>query len=232
MLGLHLMNSPASARRGNQLSAAGMTAAIAATFAVVIHAGTVTATGWIVLIAGSLVGAAAGLFSARRVVMTAIPQLVSLFNAVGGGAAAIVAIYGFVEIAGTSGTIPARLTVPTVLDIIIGSVTFAGSLIASGKLQGIVSSSPIVFPGVRVLNILLTIVMLGGAVLLIGGIGPSSETGRVLLLCAVLVGGAAFRRHDGAARSAARTCRSSSHCSTRSRVRPSRWPVSSSTTRC
>ncbi|HEY2791154.1 MAG TPA: NAD(P)(+) transhydrogenase (Re/Si-specific) subunit beta [Micromonosporaceae bacterium] len=190
VLGLHLMNSPASARRGNQLSAAGMIAAIVATFVVVVHSGTVTATGWIVLAAGCVVGAGFGLFSARRVAMTAIPQLVSLFNAVGGGAAAIVAVYGFYEVVHAS-SISASITVPTVLDVIIGAVTFAGSLIASGKLQGVVSSSPIVFPGVRILNILLTLVIVVGAVALIGG-AASSSGARFALLSAVLVASLLF----------------------------------------
>ena len=104
VLGLHLMNSPATARRGNQLSAAGMIAAIVATLVLIIHAGTVKPVGWIVLIVGAAVGAVAGLFGARRVAMTAMPQLVSLFNAVGGGAAAIVAIYDFVTLASGDGT--------------------------------------------------------------------------------------------------------------------------------
>ena len=112
VLGLHLMNSPASARRGNQVSTAGMALAIATTFALVIHAGTVTTTGWIVMIAGVLVGSAAGLYSARTVQMTAMPQLVSLFNAVGGGAAALIGIHDYVRLAGaTAGVpeVPARL---------------------------------------------------------------------------------------------------------------------------
>src|SRR5260370_29813636 len=94
VLGLHLMNSPVTARRGNQLSAAGMIAAIAATVAAVVHAGTGTTTGWIVLVAGILVGSVARLYSARTLEMTAMPQPVGLFNAVGGGAAALVAIAG------------------------------------------------------------------------------------------------------------------------------------------
>jgi len=134
VLGLHLMNSPASARRGNQLSAAGMIAAILMTFVYVIHEGTVTATGWTVMIAGIVVGGGFGLISARRVAMTAIPQLVSLFNAVGGGAAAIVALYEFTNVAGAP-KIPASLSVPTVLDVIIGAVTFAGSRKGSVELQ-------------------------------------------------------------------------------------------------
>ena len=99
MLGLHLMNNPATARRGNQVSVAGMIAAIAATLALVIHAGLIIATGWIVMIAGGLVGGGAGLYAARTVQMTAMPQLVSIFNAVGGGAAALVAIRDFMRLA-------------------------------------------------------------------------------------------------------------------------------------
>src|SRR5215813_7027860 len=92
VLGLHMMNSPATARRGNQLSASGMTVAIATTVVVVIHQNLITTTGWIVLVAGGLVGAGAGLYAARSVAMTAMPQLVSIFNAVGGGAAALLAV--------------------------------------------------------------------------------------------------------------------------------------------
>src|SRR5215470_8538428 len=97
VIGLHLMNTPATARRGNFVSGGGMVAAIVATLALIIHDGTVTATGWIVLLTGALLGAAAGLYSARTVQMTAMPQLVSIFNAVGGGAAALVAIYGYIQ---------------------------------------------------------------------------------------------------------------------------------------
>ena len=192
VLGLHLMNSPATARRGNQVSATGMAAAIIATGVLVARAGTVTVTGWVVLVAGCVIGAAAGLVSARRVAMTAIPQLVSLFNAVGGGAAAIVAMHDFIGRATAAGHphIAARDSVPTVLDVIIGAVTFAGSLIASGKLQGLVSSSPIVFPGVRALNIVLTAVMLGGGAFLIGA--RPTGAAAVLWLMAVLVAALAF----------------------------------------
>ena len=92
VIGLHLMNSPATARRGNQVSMAGMVIAGMATLVLLIHDGTVTTTGWIVLIAGSLIGSAVGLYAARTIQMTAMPQLVSAFNSVGGGAAALVAI--------------------------------------------------------------------------------------------------------------------------------------------
>ena len=170
VLGLHLMNSPLSARRGNLLSAAGMVTAVAATFAVLVHAGSVRLIAWLVLAAGGVVGAGAGLVAARRVPMTAMPQLVSLFNAVGGGAAALVAVHDVVRTDGTA-SMSAQVSVPITLDVIIGAVTFSGSLIASGKLQGVVTSRPVVFPGARVLNAGLVLAMAAAAGFLIGGRG-------------------------------------------------------------
>ena len=158
VLGLHLMNSPATARRGNQLSATGMTAAILTTLVVLIHAGTVTTTGWTVLIAGGLVGGAGGLFAARRVAMTAMPQLVSIFNAVGGGAAALLAVSDLLG----AGPVDARVAITGTLDILIGAVTFTGSLIAAGKLQGTITGAPVVFRGARLLNLVLALCFLGG----------------------------------------------------------------------
>ena len=173
VLGLHLMNSPVTARRGNQLSAAGMAAAIAATFAAVVHAGSVTGAGWAVLIAGIVVGSAAGLYSARTVKMTAMPQLVSMFNAVGGGAACIVAINDFVKVATTPGvtSVSGTVAVATALDVLIGAVTFSGSLIAAGKLQGLVNSAPVVFRGARLVNAVLAVLMIGSAIWLMTGAG-------------------------------------------------------------
>src|SRR5260370_18844535 len=167
------MNWAVTAGRGNQLSAAGMIAAIAATVAAVVHAGTVTTAGWIVLVAGILVGSVAGLYSARTVKMTAMPQLVSLFNAVGGGAAAVVAIADFVRLdtavgaTGVSGTV----AVATDLDVLIGAVTFSGSLVAAGKLQSGVSGAPIVFPYARAVNVVLAVLMAGAGIWLITGAG-------------------------------------------------------------
>jgi NAD(P) transhydrogenase subunit beta len=161
VVGLHLMNSPATARRGNQVSMTGMIIAGVATLILLIHDGTVTATGWIVLIAGALIGSAVGLYAAQSVQMTAMPQLVSMFNSVGGGAAALVAIYDYInsESTGVLGT----TTVFTVLDVLIGSVTFAGSIIAAGKLQGFIPGQPIIFKGSRLLNVGLAVVAVGTA---------------------------------------------------------------------
>jgi H+-translocating NAD(P) transhydrogenase subunit beta len=154
VLGLHLMNTPATARRGNQFSTAGMLIAVATTLALIAHAGVISATGWIVMLAGALVGGGVGLYAARTVQMTAMPQLVSMFNAVGGGAAALVAIHDYIRVAAASG-VAESTTVTTLLDVIIGSVTFSGSIIAAGKLQGVITSAPVTFPGARIVNLVL-----------------------------------------------------------------------------
>ncbi len=159
VLGLHFMNSPATARRGNQVSAAGMVLAVAAAFALVADGGAMTAGRWLVLLCGALVGAGVGLWAARSVLMTAMPQLVSLFNAVGGGAATMIALADYARNPQQgSGT-----ALATVLDVIIGSVTFAGSLVAAAKLQGY-ASQPIRFAGSRLANLALAVVALASAV--------------------------------------------------------------------
>ncbi|HLX77715.1 MAG TPA: NAD(P)(+) transhydrogenase (Re/Si-specific) subunit beta, partial [Acidimicrobiales bacterium] len=165
VIGLHFMNAPPTADRGNRLSAVGMLIAIGATIALIAHDGTISTTGWVLLATGGALGSAIGLYLARSVEMTAMPQLVSVFNAVGGGAAALVAIADFVRLAGilNAPTIPARVSVFSVLDIVIGAVTFSGSVIAAGKLQGIVPSQPIVVPGARVVNVVLFAAVAAGA---------------------------------------------------------------------
>ena len=186
VIGLHLMNTPATARKGNFVSGGGMVAAIVATLALIIHDGTVTATGWIVLLAGALLGAGAGLYSARTVQMTAMPQLVSIFNAVGGGAAALIAIHDYTRLAGTGGGVPESTTVTTLLDVIIGAVTFSGSLIAAGKLQGVIPSQPLVFPGSRQVNAVIAVVAIGMSGYLISTV---SVAGLIVVIVASLAFG-------------------------------------------
>ncbi|WP_461010083.1 NAD(P)(+) transhydrogenase (Re/Si-specific) subunit beta [Streptomyces capparidis] len=186
VLGLRLMNSPRTARRGNTLSAAAMAVAVAATAVLLADEGEITATGWLVLVLGAATGSAAGLYAARTVRMTAMPQLVSLFNAVGGGAAALVAVTDIVEAADPDG-LGARVTVAAALDMLIGGVTFSGSLVAAGKLQGVVPGRPVVFPGARAANAVLGLVMAGGAVWLVAD--PGSTAALLVVLGAGLVFG-------------------------------------------
>jgi NAD(P) transhydrogenase subunit beta len=183
VMGLHLMNSPATARRGNQVSTSGMVIAIAATLAIVVHDGGISVTGWIVMVAGAAVGGSAGLYSARTVQMTAMPQLVSMFNAVGGGAAALVGIHDYMS---AGATVSASTSVTTLLDVIIGAVTFSGSIIAAGKLQGVINSAPVTFPGARIVNVILAVVALGLGAYLIAS--PSTALLSIVLVAALLFG--------------------------------------------
>ena len=173
VLGLHLMNSPASARRGNQLSAAGMVVAVGTTVLVLAQGPALTGTAVIVLVAGLLLGGGVGLIAARRVRMTAMPQLVSVFNAVGGGAAALIAIYTAIDIAGPAASIDSSVTtgLSISLDLLIGGVTFSGSLIAGGKLAGQISGAPIVVPMGRGINLVLAVVAVASGISYIVGFG-------------------------------------------------------------
>ena len=190
VLGLHRMNSPATGRSGNQLSAAGMVVAVGATFIYLLtREGGLSATAIAIIVSGFLIGGGAGLYTARTVKMTAMPQLVSLFNAVGGGAAALVAIDDFIRL--NSGA-PVDTTIFVVLGALIGSVTFSGSLIAGGKLQGLIPGKPIYVPGGQLVTIGLAIVaVLGTAALILGAagvltLGSSATLG--LLFVVVLAG--------------------------------------------
>src|SRR5262245_52936255 len=170
VLGLHQMNSPATARGGNRLSALGMTVAVLATFIwLFLREGSTMLSNplpIVIIVGGFIIGGGIGLYLARKVQMTAMPQLVSLFNAVGGGAAALVAIDDYIR--GVSlGQMEVSTAIFVVLGAAFGAVTFSGSLIASGKLQGIISGQPIFFPGSRLLTVLLALVTLGGFVLLV-----------------------------------------------------------------
>jgi H+-translocating NAD(P) transhydrogenase subunit beta len=190
VVGLHLMNAPATARRGNQVSAAGMAVAVLATVAVLIHDGRITTGAIVALSTGAIVGAVAGLVAARRVRMTAMPQLVSLFNAVGGGAAALIALGDAMAHASELSVLPLQTTITTELDLVIGAVTLSGSLIASGKLAGLVPGRPLIVPGGRWIALLLalaTIVLAGlylthhGGIAALAGIAAASLAAGVLL---------------------------------------------------
>jgi H+-translocating NAD(P) transhydrogenase subunit beta len=192
VVGLHQMNSPATARRGNQISALGMAIAVVATALQIILRGS-PATGetaamtWPIIIVGTLIGGGLGLLSARRVKMTAMPQLVSIFNAVGGGAAALIAIEDYMT-AVKLGTADVWLSIFVVLGSILGAVAFTGSVVATLKLQGLISGQPIIFAGHRRLTIALGLIALGGtAILVLGGLGAFDLGGIQVLILAVVV---------------------------------------------
>ncbi len=193
VLGLHRMNSPATGRSGNQLSAAGMVVAVVATLVYLItREGGLSGTALAIIVIGFVIGGGAGLYTARTVKMTAMPQLVSLFNAVGGGAAALVAIDDFVRL--NSGA-PVDTTIFVILGALFGSVTFSGSLIAGGKLQGLIAGKPIYVPGGQVVTIALAVIaVLGTAALILGAAGALTldSTATIGLLAIVVAAGLIF----------------------------------------
>jgi NAD(P) transhydrogenase subunit beta len=172
VLGLMRMNSPATARNGNLLSAGGMAIAIGGTAVLLAARGQAGLTAWIIILAGIALGGGLGLYTARTVKMTAMPQLVSLFNAVGGGAAALIAIDDYIRLANLQtaallpNVIPLQIAVPTVLDVVIGSITFTGSLIASGKLMGVIPGKPIRVPGGQLVTLALAAITAVAAIYL------------------------------------------------------------------
>ena len=190
VLGLMRMNSPATARNGNLLSAAGMVVAIVATGVLLLARQMLVGddafngVGWAIIVLGIVIGGGAGLYTARTVKMTAMPQLVSLFNAAGGGAAALIAIDDYLGL--TSAPAP-QINVATVLDIVIGSITFTGSLIAAGKLQGLIAGKPILIPGGRIVTIALAAVTVLGAAYLWAG-NLSVPVMLVILAAALIFG--------------------------------------------
>ena len=203
VVGLHLMNSPATARVGNRLSAAGMIVAVVAELIdVALVRGSAGIGNWAIIVVGTAVGGGIGLRLAQRVPMTSMPQLVSAFNAVGGGAAALLALNDFIGLngqrvlaAGAPGLDGWR-TLFILADILIGSVTFTGSIIASAKLMGILRGQPIVIPGGRFVTFVTVVVALSvSLVLILAGAGVVTYEPMVLfalmgagLLCALIFG--------------------------------------------
>ncbi|TWW01495.1 NAD(P)(+) transhydrogenase (Re/Si-specific) subunit beta [Chitinophaga pinensis] len=161
IVGLKMLSNPATARKGNAIAAGGMALAILGTIFLYRHNGQgLHNYGWI--ITGLVVGGVIGLISARRVKMTAMPEMVSLFNGMGGACAALISVVEFEHMAGTLADIPdVRGQLGIIFaGMIIGAVSFAGSVIAWGKLNGRIRD--ISFQGQHILNlsVLAVIVLL------------------------------------------------------------------------
>ena len=188
VLGLHLMNSPATARRGNQLSAAGMAVAVLTTLLWLASRPrprvVSTSRPWIIIIVGFVIGGGIGLYLARTVKMTAMPQLVSLFNAVGGGAAALVAINDYFRIVGNDRS-PMRSRPPSSWSWARSSAPSRSRARSSrGKLQGLIPGAPIIRPWTRPLTLgVAAITAIGTLLLVLGaagvfglGVGPRTSS--------------------------------------------------------
>ncbi len=156
IVGLRRLGAPSSARSGNRIAAFGMLAAIVITLV------DQDILNWWVVAAGLAVGAVLGLWAALRVQMTAMPQMVAIFNGLGGVASALVAATEVAEM--SLAQAPPETSVSVLISIVIGSITFTGSFVAFGKLQGVLPGRPLLFPGQMVVNGLLVLGLVGLAI--------------------------------------------------------------------
>jgi NAD(P) transhydrogenase subunit beta len=163
MFGIQLLRSPATARTGNRIAAVGMLLVLGIT-AALIH----NTSNWPLIIPPIIVGAVIGAVSARLVRMTAMPQMVALFNGMGGGSAALIAAQDF-RTAVAHGTAHPDITWAIMVSCIIGSLSFAGSLVAFAKLQELMPGRPLTYRLQSVVNGLLLVVILALGVYLIVG---------------------------------------------------------------
>jgi NAD(P) transhydrogenase subunit beta len=155
IFGLKRLQSPATARSGNVIAAIGMTIAIVVTLLETDFAN------WQMILVGGVIGALIGSISARAVEMTAMPQMVGIFNGFGGGASALVAISEFLRLLGPEHVMTNDSGISIVLGTLIGGVTFSGSMIAFAKLQNLMTGAPVTWPLQKSLNSLLVLAVLG-----------------------------------------------------------------------
>jgi len=162
ILGLKKLGSPATARAGNLWAAVGMLLAVVATLL------DRQVLNYEMILVGLAIGSLIGAIAAQRVQMTEMPQMVGLLNGLGGAASALVAVAEFWRLLADGAAIPLDANISILLDVLIGGVTFTGSVVAFAKLQGIISGSPITFPLQQPINALLLIsFVVGSAYLLV-----------------------------------------------------------------
>ena len=183
VFGLKRLGSPATARQGNRMAALAMLIAIVATLV------EQEILNWQLIALGIILGSLIGAIAARTVRMTDMPQMVGIFNGLGGGASGVVAAAEFFRLGGGDLGLEAGITI--LLSTLIGTVTLSGSFIAFGKLQRFISGAPLTFPFSRTLNALLFV-----AILVIGAMQVTGEatvtmylvlTGLALVLGILLV---------------------------------------------
>jgi NAD(P) transhydrogenase subunit beta len=155
IMGLRLLGSPKTAPRGNITAAVGMLIAIVATLLMK------QVVSYTVIIAGVVVGSSIGWLLATRIQMTAMPQMVALLNGFGGGASTLVASAELLNYMRRDESPEGIVPTAIVLGVLIGAVTFTGSIIAFAKLQELMRGAPLVYPGQRVVNALLGLATVG-----------------------------------------------------------------------
>ncbi|HHP7245014.1 MAG TPA: NAD(P)(+) transhydrogenase (Re/Si-specific) subunit beta [Elainellaceae cyanobacterium] len=173
IVGLKKLGSPASARQGNIVAAVGMLIAVVATLL------NQSVLNYQMILIGIIVGALIGAIAAQKVAMTAMPQLVGVFNGLGGAASALVAVAEFWRML-EAGIVTWDATLVAILGVLIGGVTLTGSFIAFAKLQGLITGSPLTFPLQQPINFaLLTGFLVGGGYLLFSPDNPALFLGLV-----------------------------------------------------
>ena len=182
ILGIRLLTHPRTARRGNIIAAVGMAFAVVGTLLYDFVGN------YLLIAVGIAIGTAVGIPAARGVKMTAMPQMVALFNGVGGGAVALISFVEYREALEITGSNPElEALIPIIFAAIVGSISFWGSNIAFGKLQEILPGRPIQLPGQQFLNLALLIVVIGCGVVIAAGT-ESQALFLVILLGAALLG--------------------------------------------
>ncbi|HEX2280553.1 MAG TPA: NAD(P)(+) transhydrogenase (Re/Si-specific) subunit beta [Thermomicrobiales bacterium] len=181
ILSLKRLSTPRTARNGNLLAMIGMGLAIVATFFI---EGVADAAVWIVL--AMLIGGGAGYLAAKRVQMTEMPQMVAIFNGLGGATAALVSVGEFLN----RDSVPGGEELSIVLGTFVGAITLTGSLVAFAKLQGLISGRPIVYPNQQLYNAAAfgAIVILGILVMVLGDGTVDKTLVVVLLLISLAIG--------------------------------------------
>ena len=160
ILGLHMLRGPRTAVRGNVVAAAGMAIAVVATLL------DDRIGDWPLLLLGLAIGTAVGIPAARNVKMTAMPQMVALFNGVGGGAVALISVVEYMEALEEGGNPPLETLIPILLAAIIGSISFWGSNVAFLKLQESLKGR---FPSTKPINAGLAVATVAFAVAIAAG---------------------------------------------------------------
>jgi H+-translocating NAD(P) transhydrogenase subunit beta len=184
IIGIRRGTHPTTAKQGNLIAAGGMAIAVATTLALE------GIGNWALIAIGIIGGSIVGVVASKRVQMTAMPQMVALYNGLGGGAVALIAWAEFRHDLALGGTIPLDAFIPTLFSMVVGSVSFWGSNIAFGKLQGLISGQPMKVPGQQVLNALLLVGIVAACILL--GLdhdsGPSQGLFIAVLIAAAILG--------------------------------------------
>jgi NAD(P) transhydrogenase subunit beta len=160
IFGISRGTHPTTARQGNMIAAVGMAIAVVTTLALDVIGN------WGLIVLGIAIGTLVGAVASRRVQMTQMPQMVALYNGVGGGAAALISWAEFRHQVSLGGSIPLDILIFNLFSLVIGSVSFWGSNVAFAKLQELISGRPIRFPGQHIFNGILLAAILAGCVVL------------------------------------------------------------------